>query len=101
MSKSGLKYFVIGLMAVSLAWAADPTYMHRYFPLVSPAQDDLTFRMQGVTYQPAFGADDAQAGQLKSIARYGMLTVEPKAQTRRVSYPAEEQIYYVLSGNAC
>jgi mannose-6-phosphate isomerase-like protein (cupin superfamily) len=99
MSEIRLKYIVSGLAAVFLAWAADPTYMHRYFPLISPAQDDLTFRTHAVTYQPAFGADDAQAGQLKSIARYGMLTVDPKAETRLVSYPAEEQIYYVLSGN--
>jgi mannose-6-phosphate isomerase-like protein (cupin superfamily) len=37
---------------------------------------------------------------LKGIARYGALTVDPNGASAVVSYPAEEQIYFVLAGQA-
>ena len=51
-----------------------------------------------LTYRPLFGAGDAQARLLKSIARYGELTLDAGGSSALVSYPAEEQIYYILSG---
>src|SRR5262249_28036554 len=42
----------------------------------------------------------SQANQLKGIARYGELTVGPDGTTAIVSYPREEQLYFVLSGSA-
>jgi mannose-6-phosphate isomerase-like protein (cupin superfamily) len=42
---------------------------------------------------------DTQAKQLKGIARYGELTVAADGATAMVSYPAEEQIYYILEGH--
>ena len=44
------------------------------------------------------GVGDRQASQLKGIARYGELTVETDGTTAVVSYPAEEQLYYILDG---
>lgn len=77
---------------------ADPTFLHRYVPGIQPRPDDLTANSHGASYKPVFGAGDPQAKQLKSIAHYGELTVTPGGESAIVSYPAEEQIYYVLEG---
>ncbi len=88
----------IGLLGASLAGAADPTYLRRTTANVSPQPDDLTNGTKGVAYRPLFGAGDPQTRQLKSIARYGELTLDAGAASATVSYPAEEQIYFILSG---
>ncbi|HUK16433.1 MAG TPA: cupin domain-containing protein [Bryobacteraceae bacterium] len=94
-----LNLITIAFAAASVAFAADPTFLRRYLPDVPPVTDDLTANSAGASYRPAFGAGDPQAGQLKGIARYGELTVAPGGASAIVSYPAEEQIYFVLDGN--
>jgi mannose-6-phosphate isomerase-like protein (cupin superfamily) len=42
---------------------------------------------------------DQEADQLKGVARYGELTVSPGGTRALVSYPAEEQIYFVEEGS--
>lgn len=86
------------LAAASGVFAADPTFLRRYIPDVQPQPDDLTAGATGAVYRPAFGVGDSQAKQLKGVARYGELTVAPDGSSAMVSYPAEEQIYYVLEG---
>jgi len=93
------RWIAIGFAAASVALAADPTFLRRYLPDVPPVADDLTANSAGASYRPAFGGGDPQAGQLKGIARYGELTVAPGGASAIVSYPAEEQIYFVLDGN--
>ncbi len=92
---------VVLCLAVALRLgAADPTFLHRYIPNVEPRPDDLTRDGRSAAYRPVFGAGDAQANQLKGIARYGELTVGAGGESALVIYPAEEQIYYVLAGSA-
>jgi mannose-6-phosphate isomerase-like protein (cupin superfamily) len=87
------------LAVASGMFAADPTFLRRYIPDIQPQPDDLTSGGTGASYRPAFGAGDSQARQLKGIARYGELTVSAAGTSAQVSYPAEEQIYYILEGN--
>lgn len=89
---------VLALGAASLATAADPTFLKRNAAEVPPRADDLVNGAQGAYYRPLFGAGDAQARQLKSVARYGELSVEAGGASAMVSYAAEEQIYFILSG---
>ena len=87
---------------LQLAWpsaGADPTFLRRSIPQIAPHADGLTAGAAGVSYQPIFGAGDPEAGQLKSVARYGLLTAATGGRSAIVSYPAEEQIYYVLDGD--
>ncbi len=86
------------LLAGGLLSAADPTFLRRSVSAIQPKPDDLTNGASGVQYRPIFGIGDADARQLKGIARYGELTVEPKGSSALVSYPSEEQLYFVLSG---
>src|SRR5579884_2096718 len=90
-----------GVVAAAALWlhAADPTFLRRHVPDLPPAPSDLTDNSTGASYRPVFGAGDPQANQLKGIARYGELTVSPGGSSAAVSYPAEEQIYYILDGN--
>jgi len=90
---------VLVLLAVGCAGGADPTFLRRSVASIKPRPDDLTAGTTEASYQPIFGMGDPQASQLKSVARYGQLTVAGGGQSAAVSYPAEEQIYFVLAGH--
>jgi mannose-6-phosphate isomerase-like protein (cupin superfamily) len=94
------KYFVVA--ALSLLSAADrkvdPTFLHRFVPDVRPAESELT--SPSSRYRPLFGAGDAPTPIVRSVARFGELTVDPGGSTRPAEYPAEEQAWIVLSGEA-
>ena len=94
-----LAWFGIGAIAALVGLAADPTYIRRSLPDIKPVQDELAADSKGGSYKPAFGNGDSQAAQLKGVARYGELTVAPGGSSAVVSYPGEEQIYFVLDGN--
>ena len=81
-----------------LLHSADPTFLKRSISAVSPKPDDLTRDARRAEYRPLFGTGDAEARQLKGIARFGELTVGDGGTSALVSYPAEEQIYFILSG---
>jgi len=93
------RLIAVMLAVASSAFAADPTFLRRYIPDIQPQPDDLTAGGKGASYRPAFGVGDSQARQLKGIARYGELTVAPDGTSALASYPAEEQIYYILEGS--
>jgi hypothetical protein len=80
-----LKFGVLFLLGAVQFCAADVTFLRT---LVADIQ-------QG---PPAY-AGDPDEKQLKSVARYGELTVDPGGRSETVSYAAQEQIYYLLDGN--
>lgn len=96
-----LKRLAIVLFAVSTyLFAADPIFMRRQVSDVQPKPDDLTAAgSKAATYKPLFGIGDEDVEQLKSLARYGELTVAPSGNTAMVSYPAEEQMYFIEEGS--
>ncbi len=77
-------------------WKVDPTWLHRYVPDVAGKRSDLTTRT--CHYKPIFGAGSPDAGIIKSVARFGEVTVDSDGRCASVSYPREEQIYVVLKG---
>jgi mannose-6-phosphate isomerase-like protein (cupin superfamily) len=88
----------LALIVAAPLIAADPTFLRRRLSEVQPQPDDLTANAHLASYKPLFGAGDAQASQLKSVARYGELTIGPGGASVVVNYPAEEQIYFILEG---
>jgi mannose-6-phosphate isomerase-like protein (cupin superfamily) len=74
----------------------DPTFLHRFLPDVAEKTSDDSG--PGSHYRPLFGACDPQSGIVRGVARYGELSVDPGAASPTVNYPAEEQVYFVLSG---
>jgi mannose-6-phosphate isomerase-like protein (cupin superfamily) len=92
-----LKLGVMCCLGAARIYAADPTFLRRRIPDIQPKQSDLS--TSGARYRPVFGAGDADAKQLKGIARYGELTVDADGRSETPAYPAEEQIYYILDGS--
>jgi mannose-6-phosphate isomerase-like protein (cupin superfamily) len=90
--------FLLG--AAACLAAADSGFLRRQVSAIQPHPDDLTANTRGASYKPLVGAGDADAGQLKAVVRYGELTVAPGGASAVVSYPAEEQIYFVTEGGA-
>ena len=78
--------------------AADSAFLRRQVADVKPQPDDLTAGAKAASYKPLFGMGDQDADQLKSVARYGELTVGADGASALVSYPAEEQMYFVEEG---
>jgi len=89
---------VVLFTALSLM-AADPFFLRRSIADVAPQPDDLTAGAKATSYKPIFGVGDRDAARLVGVARYGELTVGPGGSSALVSYPAEEQLYYVLDGS--
>jgi mannose-6-phosphate isomerase-like protein (cupin superfamily) len=90
------------LLLAAASWClpgAEPFFLRRQISQVKPQPDDLTANARGVEYRPLFGIGDAEAARLRSVARYGELTVGPGGESAIVSYPAEEQIYFVEAGS--
>lgn len=98
-SKISMKLMLAAACTVSCTLAADPFFLRRSLSEIKPQSDDLTLKARGASYKPVFGAGDKDAHKLVGVARYGELTVAPGGSSAVVSYPAEEQIYYVLEGS--
>jgi mannose-6-phosphate isomerase-like protein (cupin superfamily) len=91
---------IVFLGISSYVFAADPIFLRRQLQDVQPKPDDLTAEgSKTASYKPLFGMGDADASQLKGVARYGEVTVGPNGTTTMVSYPAEEQLYFVEEGS--
>ena len=90
----------IVFLTVSIClFAGDPIFLRRQLQDAAVKPDDLTSAgSKGASYRPLFGIGDADADQLKSVARYGEVTVSPGGTTAIVSYPGEEQMYFVEEG---
>jgi mannose-6-phosphate isomerase-like protein (cupin superfamily) len=95
------KVLKVVLFAVSTClFAADPIFLRRQVSDVRPQADDLTANANLASYKPLFGIGDKDADQLQGVARYGELTVGPGGTSAVVTYPAEEQMYFIEEGRA-
>jgi mannose-6-phosphate isomerase-like protein (cupin superfamily) len=94
----GSKPTAILLAAAIDIFAADPFFLRRSLSDIHTQRDDLTVNAKAASYKPVFGIGDKDADKLQSVARYGELTIGPGGSSAIVSYPAEEQIYYILEG---
>ena len=88
------------LLAASICLlAADPAFLRRQVADVKSQPDDLTAaNAKAVSYKALFGIGDADGSQLKSVARYGELVVGSGGSSALVSYPSEEQMYFIEEG---
>ncbi|HZT69027.1 MAG TPA: cupin domain-containing protein [Terriglobia bacterium] len=75
----------------------DPTWIHRNVQRTQERPTDIS--TSSCHYKPLIGVGDAAPAILRSVARYGEVTIDPMGECKETSYPAEEQIYYVLAGD--
>ncbi|HEV2491956.1 MAG TPA: cupin domain-containing protein [Terriglobia bacterium] len=78
-------------------WKVDPTWLHRYVPEVAEKTSDVT--TDSCHSQPIFGEGDPEAGILRSVARFGEVTVDAGGECKVVRYERQEEIYFVLKGS--
>ncbi len=92
--------FAILLLAAPCVLVAqrtvDPTWLHRNVQRTPEKTMDIS--TPTCHYKPLFGAGDSETRIVRSVARFGEVTIDPKGHCKEVSYSAEEQIYYILAG---
>jgi mannose-6-phosphate isomerase-like protein (cupin superfamily) len=76
----------------------DATWLHRYLPRVAEAGGDLA--SGSCHYKPVFGEGDADNRILRSVTRFTEVTLDAHANCQSAFYDREEEIYFVLEGNA-
>ena len=76
----------------------DPTWLHRYVPSLSDAK--AAFISETCHYKPVFGEGDADSRSLRSVSRFGEVTLDPHGTCQSLSYDREEEIYFIQAGDA-
>jgi mannose-6-phosphate isomerase-like protein (cupin superfamily) len=98
--KKWILFLTIPLLVIEVTKieAQNQMFLLRHLPNIRPRPDELTENTKGATYKPVFGIGDRDADKLHGIMRFGELTIEPGGSSTFVSYPDEEQMYYILEG---
>jgi mannose-6-phosphate isomerase-like protein (cupin superfamily) len=74
----------------------DPTWLHRYVPHVGEARVDFT---SGTChYKPIFGEADTENRIMRSVARFGEVTLDARGKCQAALYDRQEEIYFILEG---
>jgi mannose-6-phosphate isomerase-like protein (cupin superfamily) len=93
---AALLAFVLAAPGMAAERPVDPTFLFRQLSKTPFADSDVT--TPTCRYRPLFGEGDSQTSIVKGVARYGEIVVAPGGECKTVSYPNEEQIYYVIEG---
>ncbi len=76
----------------------DATWLHRYIPRLSEAGGDLA---SGTChYKPIFGEGDRETRVLRSVTRFGEVTLDALGNCQTVLYDRQEESYFVLEGKS-
>jgi mannose-6-phosphate isomerase-like protein (cupin superfamily) len=97
MRKLSLILFVVCTGLLAQERKVEPTWMYRNVSALPERQTDVT--TNSCRYTPIFGEGDTQYPSLKTVARFGELTVDPQGACQAVAYPRQEELYFVLEGN--
>ena len=95
-----LKYAFLALFVTGSLFAqerqVDPTWLHRS----TSSLDDRSVTAGNCAYKPIFGEGDSEGRTLRTVTRFGELMMGARGVCQKVTYDREEEIYFVLSGNA-
>jgi mannose-6-phosphate isomerase-like protein (cupin superfamily) len=102
LTETHLRIFLLLLLVSSDLLAqdrkVDPTWLHRYVPSLSDAQAPSA--PATCRYKPIFGEGDPESRSLQSVSRFGEVTIDAHGNCPSKSYDREEEIYFILAGNA-
>lgn len=76
----------------------DPTWLHRYVPNLVDVK--VSSASESCHYKPIFGEGDAESRSIHSVSRFGELTLDARGTCQSTLYDREEEIYFILAGNA-
>ena len=74
----------------------DPTWLHRYVPSLSQTKAELS--SPTCHYKAIFGAGDKDDRTLRSLSRFGEVTIDAHGNCQTVHHEREEEVYFVLQG---
>lgn len=74
----------------------EPTWLHRALAALHEHHTD--FSSATCHYTPIFGGGDSETRLPLSIARFGEITIDPNGECQTVSYPRQEELYFVREG---
>lgn len=74
----------------------DPTWLHRYLPQLS--EKAINFSSATCHYRPIFGEEDADSRILRTVTRYGQVSLDAHGACQSSLYDREEAIFFVLEG---
>ena len=97
-----MRFFLPALLFLSTALLAqdrtvEPTWLRRDLSAAREYKTDLT--TNSCRYTPLFGEGDAESRYPLSVARFGELTIVPGGECRAVSYPRQEELFFVRAGS--
>jgi mannose-6-phosphate isomerase-like protein (cupin superfamily) len=97
-----LKYALLAFLVTSSLFAqerqVDPTWLRRTTSAVN--NGDASTASGTCSYKPIFGEGDRDARTLRTVTRFGVLALGPRSNCKTSVYGREEEIDFVLSGNA-
>src|SRR5258708_1832374 len=89
--------FLILTPLLAAEHAVDPTFLRRSVSGVAEKAMDIS--SPTCHYKPLFGEGDGHVSVIKSVARFGEMTVDPGGGAGKpVAYPREEQVYFIAEG---
>jgi mannose-6-phosphate isomerase-like protein (cupin superfamily) len=74
----------------------DPTWLHRYVPDLVETKAEIS--SQTCHYRAMFGEGDNDNRSLRSVTRFGEVTLDAHGNCETVRYDRQEEIYFVVSG---
>lgn len=74
----------------------DPTWLHRFLPGLS--EKTVSFSSGTCHYRPVFGEGDPDNRSIRSVSRFGEMTLDAAGSCQKSRYEHEEEIYFVLEG---
>ncbi len=74
----------------------DPTWLHRQIQHLNQGKEYLASGT--CRYKPVFGEGDPENRILRSVMRFGEVTLDAQGNCQNVLYDHQEEIYYVLEG---
>ncbi len=88
---------MLGVLLVAAERSVAPTFLYRHVPALAEKPSDVT--TPTCRYKPIFGAGDSETRIVRSVARFGEITIDPGGKCKVVNYPREEQVYVILEGS--
>ncbi len=76
----------------------DPTWLHRYVPRLGKAANSYT--SDSCQYKPIFGEGDADSRILRTVTRFGEVSVDARGACQTMRLDREEEIYLTLEGKS-
>jgi mannose-6-phosphate isomerase-like protein (cupin superfamily) len=97
MPRLAMLFFAVATVSFAQEHKVDPSWLYRNSSSIPQFQIDVS--TSSCHYTPIFGEGDSETRFPKSVARFGELTVDPNGACQVVTYPSEEELFFVLHGN--